>query len=403
VSDASHPANQILIVRRNYDGEEAHHGGVWKIAFADFMTAMMAFFLVMWLTNASDDATKKKIAQYFNPIKLNSSSPETLGLDKGENTPSAPSSNTVNGEVEDGGNPNEKPMSGTATGGQEQALFRDPYAVLAEIAAQGGAGTQDGVSGVPNGTGLPGLNGGDAYRDPFDPTSWQLQPNAEEKAAKDTAMTPSEFQQPPAQALAELPQTKTVAEVVQPPAPAAADAAGVAAANAPMPSAAAAAAEAAEQAMKNDAATLKAEIQKTIETVAPGTAPNLDVSAGKDGITISLADSVTSGMFEVGSAKPTAEAVRLVEGIAKLLAERPGEVVVRGHTDSRPYAGAEYDNWRLSAARAQFAYYMLVNGGLDQNRVQSIEGVADRDPKDAAHPESAVNRRIEILLKEPQA
>ena len=136
---------------------------------------------------------------------------------------------------------------------------------------------------------------------------------------------------------------------------------------------------------------------------SPGAAPNLDVSAGKDGITISLADSVTSGMFEVGSAKPTAEAVRLVEGIAKLLAERPGEVVVRGHTDSRPYAGAEYDNWRLSAARAQFAYYMLVNGGLDQNRVQSIEGVADRDPKDAAHPESAVNRRIEILLKEPQA
>ena len=389
MSDASHPANQILIVRRNYDGEEAHHGGVWKIAFADFMTAMMAFFLVMWLTNASDDATKKKIAQYFNPIKLNSTSPEKLGLDNGENTPSAPSSNAVTGEVKDGGNPNEKPMSGTATGGEEQALFRDPYAVLAEIAAEGGSGTDSGTTGVPDGSGLPGLNGGEAYRDPFDPTSWQLQPNAAQKAADGTPMTPSEFKEPPAE-----PVTRTVAEVVKPATPPVPDSAATPAA---------AATEAAQAAMKSDAAALKAEIQKTIQAVAPGAAPNLDVSAGKDGITISLADSVTSGMFEVGSAKPTPEAVKMVEAIAKLLSERKGEVVIRGHTDSRPYAGVEYDNWRLSAARAQFAYYMLVHGGLDQNRVQSIEGVADRDPKDAAHPDSAVNRRIEILLKEPQA
>ncbi|RYE83634.1 MAG: radical SAM protein, partial [Hyphomicrobiales bacterium] len=155
VSDASHPANQIIIVRRNPDGEDAHHGGVWKIAFADFMTAMMAFFLVMWLTNASDDATKKKIAQYFNPIKLNSSTPESLGLNDGEASPSSPSSGS-SGEVADGGDPNDKPMSGTANGGEEQALFRDPYAVLAEISAEGSVGKDSGTTGVPNGTGLPG-------------------------------------------------------------------------------------------------------------------------------------------------------------------------------------------------------------------------------------------------------
>ncbi len=44
----------LVIVRRRRSHDEEHHGGVWKIAYADFMTAMMAFFLVMWLINAAD-------------------------------------------------------------------------------------------------------------------------------------------------------------------------------------------------------------------------------------------------------------------------------------------------------------------------------------------------------------
>src|SRR5450631_1411419 len=61
---------EIIIIKRHSAHEEEHHGGAWKIAFADFMTAMMAFFLVMWLINASNEATKKAVASYFNPIKL---------------------------------------------------------------------------------------------------------------------------------------------------------------------------------------------------------------------------------------------------------------------------------------------------------------------------------------------
>jgi chemotaxis protein MotB len=44
----------LVIIRRRRTTDEPHHGGVWKIAYADFMTAMMAFFLVMWLINAAD-------------------------------------------------------------------------------------------------------------------------------------------------------------------------------------------------------------------------------------------------------------------------------------------------------------------------------------------------------------
>src|SRR5271166_3110706 len=65
---SGHP--EIVIVRRRSSHEGGHHGGAWKIAFADFMTAMMAFFLVLWIISATDKNTKTLIARYFNPVKL---------------------------------------------------------------------------------------------------------------------------------------------------------------------------------------------------------------------------------------------------------------------------------------------------------------------------------------------
>jgi len=54
----------IIIVRRRAKGHGGHHGGAWKVAFADFMTAMMALFLVLWLVSQSSDV-KAAIAGYF--------------------------------------------------------------------------------------------------------------------------------------------------------------------------------------------------------------------------------------------------------------------------------------------------------------------------------------------------
>lgn len=55
-----------IIVRRIVRKGEGHHGGAWKVAYADFVTAMMAFFLVMWLVGASTDKQKAAISEYFN-------------------------------------------------------------------------------------------------------------------------------------------------------------------------------------------------------------------------------------------------------------------------------------------------------------------------------------------------
>jgi chemotaxis protein MotB len=55
-------------VRRGGDG--GHHGGAWKVAYADFVTAMMAFFLLLWLLNATTEDQKKGIADYFSPMSV---------------------------------------------------------------------------------------------------------------------------------------------------------------------------------------------------------------------------------------------------------------------------------------------------------------------------------------------
>eukprot|EP01037_Dinobryon_pediforme_P002767 gene2767-2808_t len=57
-----------IIIRREEVVEGGHHGGAWKVAYADFVTAMMAFFLLMWLLNATTDEQRRGLADYFSPL-----------------------------------------------------------------------------------------------------------------------------------------------------------------------------------------------------------------------------------------------------------------------------------------------------------------------------------------------
>ncbi|MEL6582710.1 MAG: flagellar motor protein MotB [Pseudomonadota bacterium] len=56
-----------IIKKRKIVQEAGHHGGAWKVAYADFVTAMMAFFLLMWLLNATSEEQRQGIADYFAP------------------------------------------------------------------------------------------------------------------------------------------------------------------------------------------------------------------------------------------------------------------------------------------------------------------------------------------------
>ena len=72
-------AAPIIIKKKRVSGGDGHHGGAWKVAYADFVTAMMAFFMLMWLLNATTEQQRKGLADYFAPtIPL---SPESGGGD----------------------------------------------------------------------------------------------------------------------------------------------------------------------------------------------------------------------------------------------------------------------------------------------------------------------------------
>ncbi|HEY2359242.1 MAG TPA: flagellar motor protein MotB [Phenylobacterium sp.] len=70
----------IIIKRIKKSGGGGHHGGAWKVAYADFVTAMMAFFLLMWLINTTSPEQKRGIADYFAPASVSSTTSGSGGI-----------------------------------------------------------------------------------------------------------------------------------------------------------------------------------------------------------------------------------------------------------------------------------------------------------------------------------
>ena len=403
VADGPDHRHEIIIVRHGHDDhEEGHHGGAWKIAFADFMTAMMCFFLVMWLINAANEQTKAAVASYFNPIKLVDRNAARKGLENLGDGPSSagdaaqkPKEGTD--KTGEGGSSGEVPdktgddtSSPQRTDNSDEHLFADPYAVLSEIAADTGIMqnvSAKGEGGAQAAGPSTGASGGQSYRDPFSPDFWSQQavaPAAE--ASAERARAEGEPAKPGDKAVEAQPQ-QAAAEAQEPPAP----------------SAPAEQAQAAEAEKQPGAATQKAaaEVERQLAEAfkADKIGAGISVEATDKGVVISVTDQLDFGMFEIGSAVPSRDLVLAMEKIGRIVNGQNGNVVIQGHTDARPFRSATYDNWRLSTARAHSAYYMLVRGGVDERRITEVAGFADREPKDAADPYAAANRRIEILLE----
>lgn len=67
VMDGQPNARPVIIKRKKIIISGGHHGGAWKVAYADFVTAMMAFFMLLWLLNATTEKQRKGLADYFSP------------------------------------------------------------------------------------------------------------------------------------------------------------------------------------------------------------------------------------------------------------------------------------------------------------------------------------------------
>jgi len=270
---------QPIIVKKVKKGGHGHHGGAWKIAYADFVTAMMAFFLLMWLLGSTTEGDKKGISDYFSsPLKL---SLLASGSGAGD------ASHVVRG------------------GGQD----------LTRATGQ--------------------VKRGDI------------------EARRDTVNL---------QALK--------AEQVR-----------------------------AEIARLED---LKKKVEEKIEA-SPKLAPmasQLKLDMTRDGLRIQIADEHNRPMFASGSAIVQPYMRELLREIGIVLGTVPNRLTLEGHTDAQPFSGGErgYSNWELSADRANASRRELVAGGLPDDRVLRVQGLASSLLFDAQEPNAASNRRISIIV-----
>ncbi|ETW11486.1 OmpA/MotB protein [Roseivivax marinus] len=143
-------ANEQIIVRREAEEEhDDHHGGGWKVAYADFMTAMMAFFLMLWILNASDREKLEGIARYFTPTLSYASGG---GPDLLDGQTLEASGSLV------GGSTSEERQAAIPTFGQERplAIFDSRLRYEAEPEVIVEFGTEEAAPGATEGTAMPG-------------------------------------------------------------------------------------------------------------------------------------------------------------------------------------------------------------------------------------------------------
>jgi chemotaxis protein MotB len=339
-----------IIIKREEIVEGGHHGGAWKVAYADFVTAMMAFFLLMWLLNATNEDQRKGIADYFSPNSVLTHGSSGTGQPFGGHT--AFDQGTL---VSDRGavqvTVGAKPVAEKTADGNDPVTSDLHRAKSGDGASAGpladDQNADDADDDKPLGQSAtrpaPGAGGGaDLQRDGATDTT--RAPTAEEIAAEREKQQKAAFDQ---------------------------------------------AAQQIKDAVGNDPAL--ADLVK-----------QLAVDQTPDGLRIQIMDEIKLPMFPSGSATPNERVRLLMQKIVPVLMKLNQPISVAGHTDSAPFPGPERTNWELSSERANATRRLLVDDGLPETRIHSVTGLADRDPLLPADPMAPANRRIAILvLRDP--
>ena len=347
---------RVIIRREEIVEGGGHHGGAWKVAYADFVTAMMAFFLLMWLLNATTEAQRKGLADYFTPSNALSHASSGAGQPFGGHTPydtgelvSDRGAETVRPGKAPAVPDTDDPDSDQPPDQPHPAIPPPPdgAADQPDVAVGNAAHAQ-----MQQGTKAPG--GGMAA--------------AEAKAPSPTPSAGA-FQGVPAPGDPKAMQDAALR---------------------------------AEMARREQAAFAQAAAQiRDAVRGDPGLAgllSQLAIDQTPEGLRIQLLDAEKQPMFATGSADMNDRARLLLQKIAPVLAKLSEPISIAGHTDAAPYKGDGKTNWDLSTERANATRRLLAEAGLQEARVRSVTGNADRDLLLPADPLAAANRRIAIVV-----
>jgi chemotaxis protein MotB len=340
--DKKNPRGSV-IVKKYEIVEGGHHGGAWKVAYADFVTAMMAFFLLMWLLNATTEDQRKGLADYFSPANLMSHASSGTGEPFGGHTAfdeGALASDRGAVQVTVG----KRPVIERTEDGDDLVNTETHHARTGDGVGQGPvADDQDsdgelalGQKGTRQASGPGG--GAEFQQDGGQSSDRPL--TAAELAREKSRVEKASFEQ---------------------------------------------AAEQIKEAVRSDPAL--ADLAK-----------QLAIDMTPDGLRIQILDEIKLPMFPSGSSAPNERARLLMQKVVPVLMKLSQPISIAGHTDSAPFPGPGRTNWELSAERANATRRLLVDGGFPDARVKSVIGDADRDPLLPADPLAAANRRIAILV-----
>lgn len=348
------------IIKKYEIVEGGHHGGAWKVAYADFVTAMMAFFLLMWLLNATTEDQRKGLADYFAPTNLLSHASSGVGLPFGGKTP-----------FEKGELVSDRGAKAIIEGkSQAQPQPDDPDADEGPQRIAGGR------------TARP--PGGDGAEDGTTKIHREVPPRTAPGQPGGTATAAARTQ---SQALGSAQALANAGDGSK------ADAAP------PNPDAASlkASAERREKLLFEQAG---AQIRDAIQADPKlrEIAGQLTIDMTPEGLRIQLLDEEKRAMFASGGAQMADHAKQLLQKVAAVLAKLPESISIAGHTDATPFKGTDRSNWELSADRANATRRLLAEAGLPEERFRSVTGNADRDPLLPADPFAAANRRIAIVV-----
>ncbi len=327
-----------IIIKKVQPEEGGGHGGAWKIALADMMTAMMAFFLLMWLLGATAESKRKSVADYFKPTPKSLVQMGQLAGSNGvlggrsimdpEGLPSAASQTSIL-DLE----PPKVPEGeeGQGKGSQND----DKQGKGSQNEDKAGKGNSDDKGDKSGGKGADGSDGQGKGSSSGEQSEAAKAKSAAEQDQKNFDSIEQDLRQ-------KLQDSKSLA-------------------------------------------ALQGQVQFIRD---------------KDGLRIEVIDKADFSMFGLGTSKLLPRAQALLDEIAKSVAAMPNKVKVRGHTDSVPFANPEQkNNWLLSAERADQTRQLLEKRGVSTERFASIEGLSDIEPFIPADKSDPRNRRISITLK----
>jgi chemotaxis protein MotB len=130
---------------------------------------------------------------------------------------------------------------------------------------------------------------------------------------------------------------------------------------------------------------------------------HIQISVTPEGLRIDLMENEQGMFFVSGSPNPTPSGEQLIRTLAGELGRMPNQIVIEGHTDSRPFRNSAptsgYSNWELSSDRANAARRLLHTYGVMPGQVVEVRGFADRKLMEPDAPDDARNRRISVVVR----